>query len=201
MGPLRLATSVCLVLVAAACDGRLVDPDSAGAQSTDREKNRSGMPAPEAPPPSGEEQVCCLAGCGELFRDSLLADVDDAKLAAATLRVCRNASCLETALADIPFSTYGGAGKQFVEPSVREQTHEPLVAVTISARETPTAPRRLHVTYDPWRSNDYQDGDVYELTLKSADGAVIAQRRRDVRYALSQVCCSVCASAILVDGP
>lgn len=191
------------LLVVAACNGAVAEPPTPEAKPVTTEQPSTPEP-PDAPPQSqGPGRVCCTAACGAIFEASFRPAIDDATLQGSTISVCRNAECFETTLADIALPTTGpgsGQGKWLVDAAEREQTHAPLINVTIWDRESPGAPRRLSLDYTPWASNDWHDGDVYDVTLKDGQGSVVVHQESAVTYAISQVCCSTCGRAVVDDG-
>lgn len=48
--------------------------------------------------PPGKE--CCAALCSSDFRQSFAVDVDDARLRASTIAICRNGNCFEASLGE-----------------------------------------------------------------------------------------------------
>lgn len=143
--------------------------------------------------------MCCTAGCGPIFQTSW-PDFDDATLQTSKFSFCRNTECYEISLADVVLpSPAGGIAVPF-DTSNRDETHAALVYLHIWGREEPGASRRLGLDYLPWASNDWKDGDVYEVTMTDGEGSVLAHRQEAVTYTTHPVCCQICPTATLDGG-
>ena len=137
--------------------------------------------------PPGKE--CCTALCFSDFEQSFAVDVDDARLRASTMAVCRNGNCFEMSLGEaVPDSgtAFGGVALSDGGSSDRER------ASVMVVKEDRT---KLTVSYTLARTSDYRDGDVYEVTLTDAKGTVLHHRESAVTYDVASYCCQLCAHA------
>ncbi|WP_146655372.1 hypothetical protein [Labilithrix luteola] len=176
--------------------GAQADPTREGTSGLEPSPTTPDGGSPQSPPEEG--MLCCAMACGPIFENSFWSELDDATLRTSSFSVCRNSECFEATLTDaVPPPRGPGSGiiKQFVDSSEREQSHAPLIELLIWEREAPGAPRHMILSYLPWASNDWRDGDVYELTMKDGEGTVVFHRQTTVTYTISQVCCQTCGHA------
>lgn len=137
--------------------------------------------------PPGKE--CCTGLCFSDFRQSFAVDVDDARLRASKLAICRNGNCFETSLGEAVPDSGPTLGYVSMPDGGSYDQERADVLITKDDRT------ELTVSYTLARTSDYRDGDVYAVTLTDADGTVLHHRESAVTYDVMNYCCQLCAHA------
>lgn len=140
----------------------------------------------DGPGPDDSGRMCTLVGCFSSFTLKAPLTVSFEVLRASTVSVCRNGVCYSSSLATLqeshPPDTSGSV--RFPDLSQRDMLHTPLIQVL--AERLASGGYQLQFSYEPWFTEEFHDGDVYDVTVTDEHGARFVDVHETVSYELFQ---------------
>ena len=140
----------------------------------------------EGPQPDDSGRMCTLVGCFSSFTLKVPLTVSFERLRASTVFVCRNGTCYSSSLAALqeshPPDTNGAV--RFPDLSRRDTQHTPLIQVL--AERLASGGYQLQLSYEPWFTEEFHDGDVYDVTVTDDQGTKSVDVHETVSYELFQ---------------
>lgn len=140
----------------------------------------------DGPQPAEYGRGCTLVGCFSSFTLKAPLTVSFEVLRASTASVCRNGTCYSSSLTALqesyPPDTSGSV--RFPDPSRRDTQHTPLIQVL--AERAASGGYQLQFSYEPWSTEAFHDGDVYDVTVTDGNGTKFVDVHETVSYELLQ---------------
>lgn len=136
----------------------------------------------DGPLPDESSHMCTLVGCISSLTLKTPLPVSFEELRASTVSVCRNSTCYSSSLSALqesnPPDTSGSV--RFPDLSRRDTQHTPLIQVLAVRRAS--GGFQLQFYYEPWFTEELEDGDVYDVTITDERGERSVDMHETVSY-------------------
>lgn len=172
-------------------DGGLVREEARADEALTRDEK-----APAQDPDRGattSENGCTMIGCGPNFRGTLCLRAAISQIRAGTMTLCRNGRCSSGPLAPLVREAL---------PSFMHTSLPPPLSVQLSlVKDDDSSAQYTLEMSGNWRDSDLKDGDVYDVSIRSADGRPILRTRRsltsETTFPNGPVCGPACRSFVI----